>query len=369
MHSGSTGSIVVCISPLTSLMMDQRSKFSEYGLTTEFVGEAQTDKSVSRRVLSGEVQLVYITPENLVENRLYRNMLLSRRYKEKLVALVVDEAHCIKMWGDNFRKAFSEIGTLRSIVPTGVNVMALTATATSETYHCALKHLAMNKTVLVALPPDRGNICYTIKPTVSLEELCDLLHSQFTDSTKPFPKTVLFVRTYRDCSDLYALLQHKLGSAITDPPGYPNVSEYRRLEMYSRVLTTQKKEQVLSTFSGKNSVIRLVIATSAFGLGVDCPDIRRIIHWGLPTTIEDYVQETGRAGRDGGIAEAILYQGKVGKHCTKAMKKYASNSELCRRWFLFNTFLCHFEKDITVKGCKCCDICTALCTCVNCKTS
>lgn len=92
-------------------------------------------------------------------------MLLSDKYKEKLVALVVDEAHCIKMWGDEFRKAFAMIGDLRSVIPSGVNVMALTATATSETYHCALKHLAMKDTVLVALPPDRGNIKYTIKPT------------------------------------------------------------------------------------------------------------------------------------------------------------------------------------------------------------
>lgn len=363
---GSTGSIVLCVSPLTALMMDQRSKFAKYGLSTEFVGEAQTDKSVSRRVLNGEVQLVFITPENVVENQLYRSMLLSKTYKEKMVALVVDEAHCIKLWGDEFRKAFSEIGNLRSVIPSGVNVMALTATATSETYHCALKHLGMKSTVLVALPPDRGNIMYSIMPIATLEELSTSLCNKLCDGNKPFPKTVVFVRKYRDCSDLYAILQYKLGSAITDPPGYPNVSEYRRVEMYSRVLTTEKKEQVLSTFSSKESKIRLVIATSAFGLGVDCADIHSIVHWGLPNTIEEYVQETGRAGRDGQGAQAVLRQGKVGKHCTKAMKSYTSNSELCRRRLLFRTFLCHFEKDIEVEGCKCCDVCARACSCIKC---
>lgn len=114
---GSTGSIVVCISPLTSLMMDQQSRFTRCGFSTEFVGEAQSNKSVTRRVLSGEVQLVYITPENIVENPLYRGMLTSKTYREKLVALVVDEAHCIKLWGDHFRKAFSLIGNLRSLMP------------------------------------------------------------------------------------------------------------------------------------------------------------------------------------------------------------------------------------------------------------
>lgn len=109
----------MCISPLTSLMMDQRSKF-----TPEFVVEAQTDHATERSVLRGEVQLVFITPERL----------LSTKYKENLVPLVVDEAHCVKTWGDEFRRAFSKIGDLRSILPASINVMALTATPTVETF-------------------------------------------------------------------------------------------------------------------------------------------------------------------------------------------------------------------------------------------
>ena len=88
-------------------MMDQHLKFLSLGLSTEFVCEIQTDKSVIRKVLNGEVQLVYITPENVIDNPMYRNMLVSEKYKENLVALVIDEAHCIKLWGDQFRKAFS----------------------------------------------------------------------------------------------------------------------------------------------------------------------------------------------------------------------------------------------------------------------
>jgi bloom syndrome protein len=309
---------------------------------------------------------VYITPENLIENPLYRNMLLSKKYKEKLVALVVDEAHCIKMWGDEFRKAFMLIGNLRSVIPTGVNVMALTATATTETYHCALKHLAMKDTVLVAVSPDRNNIRYSIKPAATLEMFSNSLSSELRSSDKPFPKTVVFIRKYRDCSDLYALLRYKLGSSMTDPPGYPNVSKYRRVDMYHRVLTTRKKEKMLATFCSKDSVLRVIIATSAFGLGVDCEDIQSIIHWGLPNTIEEYVQEAGRAGRDGRQAEAILYRGKVGRKCSKSIRMYES-SDSCRRHFLFNPFLCYFERDIAVSGCLCCDVCAVLCSCVECE--
>ena len=119
--AGCTGSICVCISPLTALMMDQQSKFASLGLLVEYVGESQNDKSVIQRVLHGQVQLVYITPENIMDNPMYRNMLLSNIYREKLVGLIVDEAHCVKLWGDQFRISFSKIGNLRSIVPSTVN--------------------------------------------------------------------------------------------------------------------------------------------------------------------------------------------------------------------------------------------------------
>ena len=140
----------------------------------------------------------------------------------------------------------------------------------------------------------------------------------------------MFVRKYKDCSDLYDMLKHKLGIEITNPYGYPNISQFRRVEMFSRVLTTEKKEQVLSAFSDPNGVLQVVIATSAFGLGIDCQNIQRTIHWGLPSTIEEYVQESGRAGRDGQQAQAILYEGKVGKYPTMSINNYLFNNDVCR---------------------------------------
>lgn len=88
-------------------MMDQRAKYHRTGLDVEFIGEAQTDKQCKKRVLEVKVQLVYITPESIIENRIFREMLLSPPYQENLVALAVDEAHCVKSWSDQFRRSFS----------------------------------------------------------------------------------------------------------------------------------------------------------------------------------------------------------------------------------------------------------------------
>ena len=95
---GYKGSIAMCISPLTALMMDQRDKFTRRGITTDFVRETQTDQTVIKRVLNGNIQLVYISPEASLLNPMYRSMLLTKPYKEHLVALIIDEAHCVKTW-------------------------------------------------------------------------------------------------------------------------------------------------------------------------------------------------------------------------------------------------------------------------------
>lgn len=117
---------------------------------------------------------------------------------------------------------------------------------------------------------------------------------------------------------------------MTEPPGCPNVSGYRLIDMFNRALTEGKKEEVLSMFSRKDTTLRLVIATTTFGMGVDIADVRRIMHWGMPSTLEEYVQETGRCGRDGEASQAILYQGKHVSYATITVKNYADNISLCR---------------------------------------
>jgi len=98
MFAGVSGSIVVCISPLTTIMMDQKAKFERMGIKAEFVGETQDSQGVVAEVIAGRIQLLFISPESILNNKLFRGMLVSDQYKDKLVAVVVDEAHCVKTW-------------------------------------------------------------------------------------------------------------------------------------------------------------------------------------------------------------------------------------------------------------------------------
>lgn len=348
-------------------MVDQHAKFTPRGLKTEFVCETTINTEGEGRILKGEAQLVYISPESLLWNIKFRKMLVSTSYRENLVALVVDEAHCVKTWGDNFRIAFAEIGTLRSLIPKEVRVMALTATATLQTLKVVEERLSMDDPNIIALSPQRSNIFLSMKPPINVGKLgCDLAE-EFMANKKKFLKTVLFCRSYRDCADLFTTLKCKLGENFTEPPGYPDFDEFRLIELYTRVSKPEKREDITKLFTSPDSNLRLIIATTAFGMGIDCPNIARIIHWGLPSNLEDYAQETGRAGRDGKEAEAILFGGKTGRHASPAMLAYSSNTISCRRKMLFQGFLKYSESEIdTMIKCKCCDICASVCKCPKC---
>ena len=346
----------MCISPLTSLMIDQRAKFSPRGLRVEFVGEAQTDSLTERRVLKGHVQLLYISPESAICNSKYRSMFMSPPYRENLVTLAVDEAHCVTTWGNDFRTAFSLIGELRSVFPRSTRVLALTATATPDTVRVVSQRLSMVDPNIVALPPYRENIFYKINQKIDVEAFAESMCTELRSRGVLFPKTVVYVRTYSDCCDIYMSLKHKLGPDITEPSNYPNTEEFRVLDMFTRVLTAEKKDSVLANFAQRNGKLQLLIATTAFGMGVDCPDIRRIVHWGIPATLEEYIQETGRAGRDGKPSVAIVYPAKRSKNTSPMALHYESNTTVCRRRLLFKEFLLYSESDI-LNVSECCDIC------------
>jgi bloom syndrome protein len=265
-------------------------------------------------------------------------MLLSPTYKAKLRALVVDEAHCVKSWGDNFRVAFAKIGDIRSLLPTSVNILALTATATRETYKIVCDRLSMPQPALIAVSPCKSNIFYTVLPEITVEEISKQISDGILNERHNYPKTIIFTRDYRTCAEIFFAIRSKLGNNITDPTGYPMQTQFLVIDMFTRVCTETKKEKIVTIFSSTSSKLRIIVATTAFGMGIDVPDVRTIIHWGLPSNEEQYVQETGRAGRDGAQSTAVLYNRKSRKHVNKSMIEYAENSSECRRQLLFKDF-------------------------------
>ena len=261
--------------------------------------------------------------------------------------------------------AFADIGTLRSILPKTINVMALTATATKDTMDCIIQRLSMKEPLVVGTNTGRSNIKYVVKPLVSQEELCSELAYELLKERTKCVKTVLFCCTLLDCGQIYAKLKRRLGKNITEPPGLPNIVEFRLINLFTAASTADMKAKVLKEFCRSDTKLRLVIATSAFGLGVDCPDIGRVINFGAPCTTEELIQQSGRAGRDGNNAEAILYYKKVGRHTTATMEGYGVNKTECRRRMLLSNLLFCFNTT-PVKACRCCDLCETMCNCNNC---
>lgn len=227
--------------------------------------------------------------------------------------------------GDQFHRTFSMIGQLRSLIPENTNVMALTGTASKNTFDVVLERVGMWDPV-VGVSCNTPNIKLVIQPKQKLEEFSLEISQRITNEGLNYPKTIVFCRNYKDCTGLYLSLVEKLRENLTNPPGYPDLLQYRYVTMYTRASTGNMKELVVDLFSKPNSTLRLILTTVALSMGVDCPDVRQVIHWGIPSTIEKYVQEIGRAGRDNNLSQAILISGKTSSYSEIAMKQYVENN-------------------------------------------
>ena len=153
-------------------------------------------------------------------------------------------------------------------------------------------------------------------------------------------------------------MKAKLGQFLTLPVGAPDLHMFRTVDMYTSASTASMREKVLRNFSKENCTLRVLIATTAFGMGVDFPDIRKIFHWAPPCLLEDYVQQTGRAGRDGEQSQAVLMYGNLHRETSAAMKEYAENKSVYRRNALYKNFLFAQNDDVpSTPGRPCCDFC------------
>ena len=159
-------------------------------------------------------------------------------------------------------------------------MLALTGTATPDVFDCVTKRLSLRDPVVIGLSPNRDNIKYHVEPMLAVHHLCDMFATHIRNSRTEFPKTLIFCQTIAECSLMYRTLRKLLGDDFTVPPGFPDFHKHRLVDMYTRASSDEMKKKILESFMRENGKLRLLIATSAFSMGVDCPDIRNVVHPG-----------------------------------------------------------------------------------------
>ncbi|MFL6444087.1 MAG: RecQ family ATP-dependent DNA helicase [Candidatus Sulfotelmatobacter sp.] len=275
----------VVVSPLISLMQDQVEKAEEAEIESAKLNSTLTaaeERETRDAISEGDSRLIYVTPERL-ENAEYRGVL-----REAGVSLfVVDEAHCISQWGHDFRPAYLALrDAIRELGRPPV--LALTATATPEIQRDITQELGLKDPVVVDTGIERPNLFLEVFRTVNglakRERIRSILHE--TEGSG-----IIYVATVRTANELYEWLCAE------------NVNAAR----YHGKMKTKEREQVQQRFM--DGEFHVIVATKAFGLGIDKPDIRFIVHFNFPDSIESYYQEIGRAGRDGKVARCpLLYR-------------------------------------------------------------
>ncbi len=246
--------------------------------------------------------------------------------------------------------------------------MALTATATKCLQHEVAVILGMQNHITVAVSPCKTNIMYVVSMFSTIQDTFQPLLSRLREERINMPRIIIYCRRHEEAADLYLFFRDGLGHVFTEPTDAPDHSKFRLVDMFTSCTDSEVKSDIVSSFTSPNSPLRIVCATMAFGLGVDCSDVREVIHLGVPEDIESYVQESGRAGRDGLPALALLLKKKRNQHANKSILQYMNNTEKCRKDVLFQD-MDSYTHTSTSSQCLCCDICLTNCTCGSCSTT
>ena len=278
---GSRG-LTLVISPLISLMQDQVGALRRRGIAAAYVN-SQLDAEQRRTVLdaatSGRLKLLYCAPERL--GSLTRRLVSAQT---PVALLAIDEAHCITEWGNQFRPVYRRLGQFRSLLGRP-RTIALTGSATPAARSDILRVLRMPDAHVVVTSFDRPNLTFAVERVKDDRERFQVIRAR--------------VRNAAGASIIYAPTR-RLTELVTRALLRTSV----RAAPYHAGLSADVRRRVLRAFLSDQATV--IVATSAFGMGIDKPDVRRVLHWGPPPTLEAYYQEAGRGGRDGQVSECIV---------------------------------------------------------------
>lgn len=325
-----TAGLTLVVSPLISLMQDQVGALRRRGIAAAYLNSLLSGdqrRLILDGVASGQVSLLYCAPERLAA--LVRPL---SRAGRAVSLLAVDEAHCIVEWGNEFRPVYRRLDRFRYLLGDPVTI-ALTGSATPGTRAEILHVLRIPHAETVVTSFDRPNLVFRVE--------------RVSDDRERFARLRELVRVAEGSSIVYTPTR-RLTELVTRALLRMGI----RAAPYHAGLTPGMRRRVLRAFLSGEAPI--VVATSAFGMGIDKADVRRVVHWGPPRTLEGYYQEAGRAGRDGRRAECVLVwhaSDCAWSDATAEVRRYVAR-RTCRR----GTLLAYFgERAVTCSGCDVCD--------------
>jgi bloom syndrome protein len=367
-QTGKTRGVTIVISPLISLMEDQVAHLRKLSIQAFLVNSTSKpeQKSMIKAVLDNEpepekfITLLYVTPEMMSKNLSMVQTFRNLSARKKLARIVIDEAHCVSQWGHDFRPDYKELGSLRKQFA-GVPVMALTATATENVKKDVVHQLHMEGCQMYKQSFNRPNLYYEVRPKRPkgvVVDIANLINEKFKNQCG-----IIYCLARSTCETLAKNLAEKHG-----------ISAHH----YHAKLEPGEKSKIQADWQA--GIHKVIVATIAFGMGIDKPDVRFVIHHSIPKSLEGYYQETGRAGRDGERSWCYLFyngadfpqykkmindgdgspeQKQRQLDMLKMVSQFVENKSDCRR----QQVLLYFNESFNPADChKACDNCNSTAT-------